>query len=123
VNSDIKIGESGPVALKNPPVGISEAEREGVFVNGFICQHCGLHFNLFSWKANRHRADNTYCPECGKRGAFLHYRRALSDKTNRDRNSKDEIFRQVPWPGSQLMSDSIILTAGGRPESPDKRRD
>ncbi len=122
MNSDGKISDSGPAALQNPPVGISEAEREGVFVNGFICQHCGLHFNLFSWKANRHRADNTYCPECGKRGAFLHYRRALSEKTYRDRSSQDEIFRYVPWPGSQLMSDSIILTSAVRPELQGKRR-
>ena len=103
--------EAKPSApFRNLPVGISESEREGVFVNGFICQHCGLHFNLFSWKANRHRTDNTYCPECGKKGAFIHYRKMLSDSRIADRKSNDEIFRQVPWPGSQLMSDSVILS-------------
>lgn len=102
-----------PAGLKNPPVGISESQREGVFVNGFICQNCGLHFNLFSWKANRHRADNTYCPECGRRGAYIHYRKMLSDKTYRDDSSQDEIFRHVPWPGSQLIGDSVIMASPG----------
>lgn len=102
--------------LKNPPVGISESQREGVFVNGFICQHCGLHFNLFSWKANRHRADNTFCPECGRRGAYIHYRKMLSDKTYRDKTSKDEIFRHVPWPGSQLIGDSVIMASSKKNE-------
>ncbi|VBB09205.1 Hypothetical protein LUCI_4492 [Lucifera butyrica] len=102
---------SQPVSVTdNKPIGVRVAEREGVFVNGFICQHCGLHFNLFSWKANRHRSDNTYCPECGKKGSFIHYRKALSSKQTRDENSKDEIFRHVPWPGSQLMNDSIIFS-------------
>jgi hypothetical protein len=96
-----------PVA-ESKPIGVAEKEREGVFVNGFICQYCGLHFNLFSWKANRHRSDNTFCPECGKKGYFLHYRKALSSKRVRDDSSQEEIFRQVPLPGSQLMSDSVI---------------
>ncbi|MDR7867238.1 MAG: hypothetical protein RIN56_10510 [Sporomusaceae bacterium] len=100
--------------LTNPPAGISESQREGVFVNGFICQHCGLHFNLFSWKANRHRADNTFCPECGRRGAYIHYRKMLSDKTYRDATSQDEIFRHVPWPGSQLIADSVIMASPGK---------
>jgi hypothetical protein len=104
--------EAAPVSgPENPPVGVSESQREGVFVNGFICQNCGLHFNLFSWKANRHRADNTYCPECGRRGAYIHYRKVLSDKTHRDNSSQDEIFRHVPWPGSQLMADSVIMAS------------
>lgn len=91
------------------PIGVEEKEREGVFVNGFICQNCGLHFNLFSWKANRHRCDNTFCPECGIKGAFIHYRKVLSTKRVRDDNSKDEIFRHVPLEGSQLMPDSIVI--------------
>ncbi len=112
MKADIPHDEAEPkTGLKNPPAGISESQREGVFVNGFICQNCGLHFNLFSWKANRHRADNTYCPECGRRGAFIHYRKMLSDKTYRDENSQDEIFRHVPWPGSQLIGDSVIMAS------------
>lgn len=91
------------------PAGVKEKEREGVFVNGFICQQCGLHFNLFSWKANRHRSDNTYCPECGTKGSFIHYRKVLSTSRVRDNNSHDEIFRQVPLEGSQLMPDSIVI--------------
>ncbi|WP_371381276.1 hypothetical protein [Sporomusa aerivorans] len=90
-------------------VGVEEKEREGVFVNGFICQSCGLHFNLFSWKANRHRSDNTYCPECGTKGSFIHYRKVLSTSRVRDDNSTDEIFRNVPLDGSQLMKDSIVI--------------
>jgi DNA-directed RNA polymerase subunit RPC12/RpoP len=95
--------------LESKPVGVKEKEREGVFVNGFICQRCGLHFNLFSWKANRHRTDNTYCPECGNKGAFIHYRKALTNSRSRDNNSRDEIFRHVPLEGSQLMADSIVI--------------
>jgi hypothetical protein len=96
--------------LESKPVGVEEKEREGVFVNGFICQNCGLHFNLFSWKANRHRNENTYCPECGVKGSFIHYRKVLSSKRVRDDNSNDEIFRQVPLEGSQLMPDSIVIS-------------
>ena len=92
------------------PAGVAEKEREGVFVNGFVCQHCGLHFNLFSWKANRHRTANTYCPECGTRGCFIHYRKVLSTGRVRDKNSQDEIFKQVPLPGSKLMEDSVIFS-------------
>ena len=94
---------------EDKPVGVREKEREGVFVNGFICQNCGLHFNLFSWKASRHRSDNTFCPECGTKGSFIHYRKALSNKKVRDDQSKDEIFRHVPLEGSQLMPDSIVI--------------
>lgn len=96
-------------ALENRPVGVKEREREGVFVNGFICQNCGLHFNLFSWKANRHRSDNTFCPECGTKGSFIHYRKVLSTSRVRDNSSDDEIFRNVPLEGSQLMADSIVI--------------
>ncbi|WP_094607476.1 hypothetical protein SPSIL_024480 [Sporomusa silvacetica DSM 10669] len=103
--------ENQPIpVLENRPVGVKEKEREGVFVNGFICQNCGLHFNLFSWKANRHRSDNTYCPECGSKGSFIHYRKVLSTKRVRDNNSNDEIFRNVPLEGSQLMKDSIVIS-------------
>ncbi|HMM20961.1 MAG TPA: hypothetical protein PKA10_09480 [Selenomonadales bacterium] len=94
---------------ESKPVGVKEKEREGIFVNGFICQNCGLHFNLFSWKANRHRSDNTYCPECGTKGSFIRYRKVLSNSRVRDDNSKDEIFRHVPLEGSQLMPDSIVI--------------
>lgn len=91
------------------PVGVKEKEREGVFVNGFICQTCGLHFNLFSWKANRHRGDNTYCPECGTKGSFIHYRKVLSNKRVKDDNSNEEIFMHVPLAGSQIMADSVVI--------------
>ena len=102
--------ENPPVPVaENKPAGIKEKEREGVFANGFICQNCGLHFNLFSWKANRHRSDNTYCPECGNKGSFIHYRKVLSTSRMRDENSEDEIFRNVPLAGSQLMNDSIVI--------------
>lgn len=98
-----------PVPQAKKPTGIKEKEREGVFVNGFICQNCGLHFNLFSWKANRHRSDNTHCPECGLKGSFIHYRKVLTTSTVRDKNSGDEIFHHVPIEGSQLMKDSIVI--------------
>ena len=99
------------LVVKHKPVGVDAEEREGVFVNGFICQNCGLHFNLFSWKANKHRANNTYCPECGKKGPYIHYRKVLSKDRVRDDNSSDEIFRHVPWRGSQLINDSVIFSS------------
>lgn len=113
-STDIRDSRPVPVA-ENKPVGVNAKEREGVFINGFICQYCGLHFNLFSWKADRHRSANTYCPECGRKGSFLHYRKILSTKQTRAENSKEEIFGQVPWPGSKLVNDSVIFSDEARP--------
>ena len=44
--------------------------------------------------------------------AIVHHDAHL-DKTDRDRGSRDEIFRHVPWPGSQLMSDSVVFREPG----------
>lgn len=93
-------------------------EREGVFVHSFICNDCNLHFNVYSWKPNRHRADNVSCPECGQReGRFLHWRvtlselpgsRILTDKAAARAflGSPVEINKMVPHPAGGLLSDS-----------------
>jgi len=86
---------------------VFEVPREGVHVHSFICQHCGLHFLVFSWQFDRHRVENTYCPECGKRGAFMHYRRVLSENPQFSILSNAEIFRYVPFHESNLINDSV----------------
>ena len=54
--------------------------REGVFVHSFKCNECGLHFNIYSWFAERHLSTNVWCPECGQRGGlFRHYRKQISE--------------------------------------------
>jgi DNA replicative helicase MCM subunit Mcm2 (Cdc46/Mcm family) len=87
---------------------VFDVKREGIFVHSFECKRCGLHFNVFSWQINRHRVENTYCPECGKQGAFLHYRCVLSEDPNFDITSLQEIYHYVPFPGSQVMDDSVV---------------
>lgn len=80
-------------------------QREGVFVHSFICNKCGLHFNVFSWMENRHTVESVYCPECGSKGRFRHWKRVLSENPKMTL-SEQEIFRYVPFPGSQPMDDS-----------------
>jgi DNA-directed RNA polymerase subunit RPC12/RpoP len=90
----------------DPKLTFSYADqREGVFVHSFICNNCGLHFNVFSWMENRHTVETVHCPECGKRGAFRHWKRVLSENPEFG-ISEQEIYRHVPFPGSQYMSDS-----------------
>ncbi|MHB8880377.1 MAG: hypothetical protein ACYC69_02585 [Thermodesulfovibrionales bacterium] len=80
--------------------------REGVYGHSFKCMECGVHFNVYSWQASRHRVDNTYCPECGKQGGFLHYRTTLSESPTFNMFSDKEIFNFCPIRGSEMMDDS-----------------
>jgi predicted RNA-binding Zn-ribbon protein involved in translation (DUF1610 family) len=61
---------AGPVTLN---------DREGVFAHSFRCPKCQLEFVLVSWKRSRHRADNTFCPECGEVTEKMHWRACLSE--------------------------------------------
>ena len=88
------------------PDGVPKSEREGVFVHSFKCWKCGLHFNLYSWKADKHTVSNTFCPECGQQGYFLHWRSTLNENPTRNSDNKVEISGHVPFPGSENMSDS-----------------
>ncbi len=80
-------------------------QRNGVFVHSFICNDCGLHFNVFSWMENRHTARSVYCPECGVKGNFRHWKLVLSESPQFT-DSQQEIFNYVPFHGSQFMDDS-----------------
>ena len=59
------------------PVGLDH--REGVFAHSFKCASCQLEYVVMSWRRSRHRADNTYCPECGEVTEKMHWRACLSD--------------------------------------------
>ena len=67
-------GRIDPKLLPKPDLrgGVQLADREGVFAHSFRCKRCTLHFVLFSWARDRHGVGTVTCPECGKRGAFLH---------------------------------------------------
>ena len=84
------------------------SEREGVFVHSFICEVCGLHFEVFSWQANRHTAANVTCPECGGRGPFTHFRVCLNESREMTFDGTPEIFKRCPFPGSSLMDDTGV---------------
>src|SRR5262245_55242769 len=109
---------STEVELIRPHIdAVPAAAREGVFVHSFMCNECGLHFNVYSWQARRQRAENVYCPECGQHaGRFRHWRGQLSElsaeelRTRKGRqamlNSPGEIYRHCPAPGVGFMPDS-----------------
>ena len=102
-----KLQEAKALAPARP--GVSFEERQGVWVHSFICNLCGLHFNVYSWKPNRHRTDKVTCPECGQRdGKFLHYRACLSRGKNLSQGEGREIWNHCPYPGSELMDDSTL---------------
>jgi len=90
----------------NQKLYFNHVNREGVFLHSFICNNCGLHFNLYSWQENRHRVDNTTCPECKTMGRLRHWRLVLSDNPEMQINSGREIFNYCPAENAQFMSDS-----------------
>lgn len=86
--------------LPQGEIGFIPYSGEGVFVHGFICNNCGLHFNVYSQKADRHRVINTHCPGCGKIGNFVHFRATLSESATTDLFG---LYKE-----SLLVDDSII---------------
>ena len=87
---------------------VSLAEREGVYVHSFMCNVCGLHFNVYSWKADRHRAATTWCPECGTRGRFRHFFKTVNESPTMslEESRKLEIYDLCEYPRAQLLDDS-----------------
>jgi hypothetical protein len=81
-----------------------------VWIHSFLCNHCGLHFNVYSWLPERHRAEIIWCPECGQHdGHFRHFRACISELAGQlDPGHPGEIFRHCEHPGSQLMDDSTV---------------
>ena len=77
------------------PVGLDD--REGVFAHSFKCASCQLEYVVMSWKRSRHRADNTYCPECGEVTEKMHWHACLSDRRELLTDGTSvEIFHVVP---------------------------
>ncbi len=100
-------GIAEPGELKtNEKLYFNNVNREGVYLHSFICNSCGLHFNIFSWQENRHRVENTTCPECKASGNFRHWKLVLSDNPEMQFNSGREIFNFCPAKDAQLMNDS-----------------
>jgi hypothetical protein len=91
-------------AMDASPV-IPETEREGVFVHSFKCLHCRLHFQTFSWLANRHGVGSVTCPECGGGDRLKHWRAKLSQTAEPESGGK-EIRDLFPYPDSSEMADS-----------------
>ena len=89
---------AGPVTLD---------DREGVFAHSFKCGACQLEYVLLSWKRSRHRADNTYCPECGEVTEKMHWRACLSESRDFVTDGTNvEIFDLIP-----VGSDAELLSA------------
>lgn len=86
---EVVLHPEGPVTLE---------DREGVFAHSFKCASCQLEFTVMSWKRSRHRADNTYCPECGTVTEKAHWRSTLSQSQDFvDDGSQLEIFNVLPF--------------------------
>ena len=83
-------------------LGVPVSEREGVFVHSFTCNKCRLHFNVYSWKANKHLTHDVYCPECGQKGDHLHFMATINEDRNFTMNG-DEIYKHVPFPRSEAV--------------------
>jgi hypothetical protein len=85
--------------------GVPQTQREGVFVHSFKCCHCGVHFQTFSWKADRHMIGSVTCPECGGGDRFAHWRATVNQrKASGSRGT--EIRDLFPYPYSEEMADS-----------------
>lgn len=83
--------------VPHPGGPVTLADREGVFAHSFKCGECQLEFAVMSWKRSRHRASNTFCPECGKLTKKFHRRVCLSENRNFvDDGSGTEIFGVMP---------------------------
>ncbi len=85
-------------------------EREGVFVHAFKCRSCGLEFQLYSWRRDRHKVGQVFCPECGEQTPMLHWRTCVNQSKQVGRQEEDwEIYKLTTrFPGFVLMDDSAV---------------
>jgi DNA-directed RNA polymerase subunit RPC12/RpoP len=85
-------------------------DREGVFVHAFKCRRCGLEFQLYSWRRDRHRVGGIFCPECGEQTPMLHWRTCVNESREVGRQEEEwEIYKLTTrFPGFILMDDSAV---------------
>lgn len=110
VISESRVGPLDGINLAGP---VMLADREGVFAHSWKCQECRLEFALFSWRRDRHRVGNVYCPECGRQTPMLHWRATFS--SSREMVLDDsrwgeslEIFDCIPVGDADLLDDSSL---------------
>ena len=83
--------------VQHPAGPVTLDDREGVFAHSFKCASCQLEYVVMSWRRSRHRAANTYCPECGEVTEKMHWRACLSDSQELVTDGTSvEIFNVVP---------------------------
>lgn len=105
-----KLMPLGDIRVPKPISPVGPEDREGVYVHSFKCGNCGLHFMLFSWRADRHNTLNTHCPECGQTGRYLlHYRAVVNESKQFQLTDKPiEIANLFPYPGSVSVDDPKV---------------
>lgn len=89
-------------------------DRQGVWVHSFMCNLCGVHFNVYSWLPDRHSVATITCPECGQReGKFRHFVVQTSEAAGEEQGyaatlngQPGEIWKQCPPPGAGPMTDT-----------------
>jgi len=80
------------MTAQSRPVGAED--REGVFVHAFKCRRCGLEFQLYSWRRDRHKVGGVFCPECGEQTPMLHWRTCVNESKEVGRQDEDgEIYK------------------------------
>jgi hypothetical protein len=89
---------------------VQPEEREGVFVHAFKCRQCGLEFQLYSWRSDRHRVGNVFCPECGEATPMLHWRTCVNESRQvGTREDAWEIYKLTTrFPDFVLLADSAV---------------
>ena len=91
---------TGPVTLH---------DRQGVFVHAFKCSICDLELVVFSWRADRHQAGSTFCPECGESTPMIRWRAQTSDSPDFSSEGRGlEICRMFPPFDGSLMDDAVV---------------
>jgi DNA-directed RNA polymerase subunit RPC12/RpoP len=96
------IGDAGQVGPK---------DRQGVFVNAFKCRRCSLEFQLYSWRRDRHKVGQVFCPECGEQTPMLHWRTCVnqSREVGSGEDGAWEIFNLTTrFSDFLLMDDSVV---------------
>jgi hypothetical protein len=96
----------GDVALPPEKGPVSLESREGVYIHAFKCRVCQLQFHVFSWRANRHRVGEVFCPECGQTTPMFHFRVCINENLDLDPKSPNEIFSRWATGYMTAMDDS-----------------